>query len=191
MLINTNLFESNNMTDLLLINSPLFRDKVDNYDDDFLPPIGLGYIATNLKDNGGDVELLDSVAHNIPLDEIILKINLQKPKFVGINIFSPNFELVREIIERSEKNIHFIVGGKATKDSYQEILSFNTENSLDIVIGDGEHIVTDIVKDNLRERPIISKEIMRVFSVTQGSIYFLKDISNIPLDRIFFLMNLT
>ena len=34
---------------ILLINSPLFREKQINDDADLLPPIGLGYIATQLK----------------------------------------------------------------------------------------------------------------------------------------------
>ena len=34
--------EENRSLDVLIINSPLFRDKVDGYDEDSLPPLGLG-----------------------------------------------------------------------------------------------------------------------------------------------------
>ena len=44
----------------LLINSPLFKIAEENYDEDSLPPIGLGYIATNLQKNDIECELIDS-----------------------------------------------------------------------------------------------------------------------------------
>lgn len=33
--------------DVLLINSPLFRNKIGDFNEDTLPPLGIGYIATN------------------------------------------------------------------------------------------------------------------------------------------------
>ena len=46
-----------------LINSPLFLDKTIN--EDSLPPLGQGYIATSLKNSGIDVSLIDCVKEKI------------------------------------------------------------------------------------------------------------------------------
>jgi hypothetical protein len=59
----------------LLINSPLFKIAEENYDEDSLPPIGLGYIATNLQKNDIECELIDCISENISSKEIINIIN--------------------------------------------------------------------------------------------------------------------
>src|SRR3989344_5436151 len=128
------------MVNTLLINSPLFRDKVENYLEDSLPLLGLGYIATELKKSNITVNIVDSVSKNIPLEKLVEFIESQKPEFIGLNIFSTNFCLVQEIIERIKSKTHFLVGGQTTKSTYEKIITFNTKNPLDIIIGDGEYI---------------------------------------------------
>ena len=76
-----------------LINSPLFLDKT--IDEDSLPPLGQGYIATSLKNTDIDVFLIDCVKEKITALEIINKINSDHPKYVGINIFTQNYEIVK------------------------------------------------------------------------------------------------
>jgi len=76
---------------VLLINSPLFRHKNLLYDEDSLPPIGLGYIGTQLRQHGIEVELIDAVDQRIPLDILIDQITKAAPDFVGINVFATNY----------------------------------------------------------------------------------------------------
>src|SRR5437764_572957 len=52
---------------VLLINSPLFRDYNPLYDEDSLPPIGLGYIGTQLRLNGIETYLINEIS-DVPLD---------------------------------------------------------------------------------------------------------------------------
>lgn len=59
------------MNDVLIINSPIFKYKLETYDEDSLPPIGLGYIATGLQNSGITVDLLDAFANNTPISEIL------------------------------------------------------------------------------------------------------------------------
>src|SRR5690349_3177980 len=131
---------------VILVNSPLFREKNKLYEEDSLPPIGLGYIATQLKANGVDVELIDAVDRCIPLEDLIRELTSRKPEFIGVNIFTTNYELVKELVEALEFSTHFVVGGLSTKDLYKKILSWKIDNPLDIVTGDGELIMVDIVK---------------------------------------------
>lgn len=84
---------------VIIINSPLFRYRNELYDEDSLPPIGLGYIATHLNQNGIAVELIDAVDQRISLQELIDMLSCQKPNFIGVNIFTTNYELVKDLIE--------------------------------------------------------------------------------------------
>ena len=41
---------------VLIVNTPLFQKHSESYDEDSLPPYGLGYIATNLQNNNINVK---------------------------------------------------------------------------------------------------------------------------------------
>ena len=171
------------MLDILLINSPLYDRKVKN-DEQFLPPFGLGYIGNELKKNNLKVELLDCVLDNLTMSEIVEFIQSKQPKFVGINIFSVNFELVKKIIEKYPDDTTFLVGGRSTKALYKEILSFETENKIVVVIGEGDYIVSDIVQGNVKERPSYTwGENRIIYTVDSKSIYFPHDLSLLSPDR--------
>ena len=171
--------------DILIINSPLFRDKVDGYDEDSLPPLGLGYIATNLLNNGMTVELLDAVEENVPIGTLLAIIRQKCPRYVALNIFTTNLHLVREIVESINGGVRFIIGGLATKNLYRTIMRWNTSCPVDIVIGEGDFVVSAIVQKNPLD--IISQDgNKRVITVSMSSPYFPQNISNIPLDRSFF-----
>lgn len=176
----------NQTLEVLIINSPLFRDKVDDYNEDSLSPLGLGYIATDLWSNGITVELLDAVSLNIPISEILDIVRKKQPEFVAINVFTTNLHLVKEIVESLDKKVKCIVGGLAVKNFYREILSWNTSCFLNIVIGEGDFVVTAIVQERILD-VIYQQENKRVISVSVSSIYFPADISNISLDRSFFI----
>ena len=60
---------------------------------------------------------------------------------MGINIFTANEHIVRDIIEQCKVKVDFIVGGQAVKFMYPEILNFATENNMHIIIGEGEYII--------------------------------------------------
>lgn len=177
--------EENRSLDVLIINSPLFRDKVDGYDEDSLPPLGLGYIATDLLSNGITVELLDAVEANTPLDTLLAVIHQRRPHYVALNVFTTNLHLVRELVESIDGGVRFIIGGLATKNLYQTILRWNISCPVDIVIGEGDFVVSAIVQG--KHLDIIFQDgNKRVITVSVTSPYFPHDISNIPLDRSFF-----
>lgn len=172
---------------IIIINSPLFRDTNTLYDEDSLPPIGLGYIATVLQNNGIDVKLIDAVHQRMPLTDLIDTVTAVKPDFIATNIFTTNYELVKEFAEAINFTTHFIIGGLSTKELHKDIIKWSTPNNIDIVTGDGELITLDIVKNQLQEVPMLSGGNRRVFLVDAKSRYEVKDISDVPLDRSFFL----
>ena len=87
------------MKKFILINSPIFWDSTKE-NEQYLSPLGLGYIATYLeKTNDIDVEIVDCVKDRKSVQDIISYIDKTKPDFVGINIFTQNYELVKNIVE--------------------------------------------------------------------------------------------
>lgn len=171
---------------VLILNSPLFRHTNKLYDEDSLPPIGLGYIATILQQNNIDVKLIDAVADKISLNNLIENINEEKPDFIASNIFTTNYNLVKDLIESISYKAHIIIGGLSTKELYKKIIDWKTENKIDIVTGDGEFITLAIVTDTLKDEPFIKAANRRVFHVNSSSHYIVNDISNVPLNRGFF-----
>lgn len=171
---------------VLIINSPLFRDINKLYDEDSLPPIGLGYIATILQQNHIDVELIDAVASKIPLNKLIETINTKKANFIASNIFTTNYDLVKDLIESINYKAHIIIGGLSTKELFKNILDWKTKNKIDIVTGDGELITLAIITGAVKDKPVIETNNRRVFQVNNNSNYILSDISSVPLNRDFF-----
>ncbi len=172
---------------VIIINSPLFRERNELYDEDSLPPIGLGYIATLLQNDGIDVELIDAVFQRIPLNDLVNTLKEIKPDFIATNIFTTNYDLVKEMAEAVDFETHFIIGGLSTKQLYKDIFQWNINNEIDIVTGDGELIALDIVKNKIKEAPVHSETKRRFFLVDSKSKYEVKDISTVPLNRSFFL----
>ena len=85
------------MKKFMLINSPIFWDSTKE-NEQYLSPLGLGYIATYLeKINDIDVEIVDCVKDRKSVQDIISYIDKTKPDFVGINIFTQNYEKNKNI----------------------------------------------------------------------------------------------
>jgi radical SAM superfamily enzyme YgiQ (UPF0313 family) len=169
--------------DILLINSPLYREST-TLTEEYLPPLGLIYIATYLKEHNIQVELLDSVSDKLGIKDIIDYVNLRSPKYIGINIFTINYDYVKEICENIDKSIKIIIGGNLTKFTYEKI-SFWECSNITIVIGEGEKIVYDILMDSIKEEPFYSFRNTSVYEVNKNSEYFVEDINRLNLDRTF------
>lgn len=172
------------MKKFVLINSPLFWKRT-NEEEEYLSPLGLGYIATYLKKVGLEVLLLDSVKERLGVEDILKQVSEIKPEFVGINVFTQNYELVQYIIEKMSIQCECFVGGQVVKSIYETILDWKTSNKVNIIIGEGELIIPAIVLENCKEKPIEHLDNKFVYKVDMNSQYFPKDISKIYLDRSF------
>lgn len=173
--------------EILVINSPIFEDKNDSNKEDYLPPLGLGIITTNLKSNGFEVKFIDSIAENRSIKDILNTINDSKPSSIAINVFSTNYKNVKKIVESVKIKTKFIIGGISTRTLYEEIFKWETENKINIVYGDGEIIISQIINNNTIEQPSAEKDTKRFFIVSKNSKYYVKDISNDKLDRKLFI----
>lgn len=172
------------MKKFVLINSPLFWERT-NEEEEYLSPLGLGYIATYLKKVGLEVLLLDSVKERLGVEDILKQVSEIKPEFVGMNVFTQNYELVQYIIEKMSLQCECFVGGQVVKSIYETILDWKTSNKVNIIIGEGELIIPAIVLENCKEKPIEHLDNKFVYKVDSNSQYFPEDISKIYLDRSF------
>ncbi len=180
-----NFLKAKYMKKIIAINSPLFECKNSKNNEDYLPPLGIGIIISSL--NEFDVEFIDSIADNLSLLEILSKIESVKPDFVLINIFTTNFSLVKKIVEETSIQTHWIIGGLSTKSLYSEIFKWDTDNFIDVIYGDGELIVYDIINSTLQEHPQEHKNNRRFFLISDTSVYYVNDISDEKLNRKIFL----
>jgi hypothetical protein len=64
--------------------------------EEYLPPLGLAYIATQLLKAGVEAYIVDCVKERYGINEIFNVLKTQLPDFVGINVFTQNYETVRE-----------------------------------------------------------------------------------------------
>lgn len=170
------------MNRFLLINSPIYWDSTAE-NEQYLSPLGLGYIATYLEKAGIEVELLDCVKGRISVSDILRRIAVSGANYVGMNIFTQNYDIVRYIMEKNETECTCFIGGPAVKFLYPELLDWSTKNKLYIIIGDGELIIPQIVLGNCLQSSECGRDTKLVYRVDATSPYFPKDISTIYLNR--------
>jgi len=170
--------------DLLLVNSPLYSEGQSN-NEDYLPPIGLAYIATYAFDKGKRVSILDAINRGLSVKEVIDEINHSNPTYLGINLFSTNYELVKKICESINENIKILIGGNITTFCYKDISEWNTKSKTFIVIGEGEKIVFDIISDNIQEQAFYTYQNAYTYMVNKESVYFNKELDLLHLNRRF------
>lgn len=170
------------MKKFILFNSPIFWDATKEKEQ-YLSPLGLGYIATYLEKAGIDVTIVDCVKERKSVNDIVDFINKTHTDYIGINIFTQNYEMVKYIIESITITCDCFIGGQVVKSIYLDILRWNTQNRLNIIIGDGEFIIPALVSGRCKQIPEQENDQKVVYRVNKNSEYFPKDISNIFLNR--------
>lgn len=95
-----------------------------------VPPLGLGYLATALRKNGFEVEIVDCIKRKFNLKALKQYIQKIKPRCVGIQFFSCDFDRVKEIskfIKEIEPYITIVLGGPHPSGNPQETLKIFKE----------------------------------------------------------------
>lgn len=130
-----------------------------------------------------DVTIVDCVKERKSVNDIVDFINKTHPNYIGINIFTQNYEMVKYIIESITITCDCFIGGQVVKSIYLDILRWNTQNRLNIIIGEGEFIIPALVSGRCKQIPEQENDQKVVYRVNKNSEYFPKDISNIFLNR--------
>lgn len=132
---------------ILLINPPLFTilSKYKKSQTNIWPPIGLLSVASFLRNKGVEVEFLDLVMLNKPIEELLDKISRLNPQLIGLTCMSTQFPVCVNIARLLKKNfdIPIAFGGVHPTVEPEEVLS---EPCVDFVIrGEGEMSIYNLV----------------------------------------------
>ena len=184
-MVSTSLFYAKPETKIALFNSPIYPESQDDKEE-HLPPLGLGYIATELNRAGISAEIVDCVYNQLGIAETVEIINKGSFDYVGFNIFSINIEIVKAILLRLERGVHVFLGGKVVEYICDEVSQWGYHYPITAIIGEGELIFPSLILNNCTEAPIATDGSFSVYRVDVNSAYFPKDLDAITLDRTLF-----
>lgn len=113
-------------------------------------PLGLAYIAAVARDNGFDLEIIDSYAEDLSIDETIERVFANNPRVVGISTVTPTvpsvLAIAKGIREKFNGNPPLIVSGGAHSNIMPgQILSTGL---IDVAVrGEGELTFLELLKN--------------------------------------------
>ncbi|MFJ7523961.1 B12-binding domain-containing radical SAM protein [Streptomyces griseus] len=139
--------------DALFVNAPLrdyeLRPRTNDYT---LPVLGMAYIATYAQQIGGyNVGVLDAEAHGLGVAATARAINEARPRWVGMNLLAPTYEMSATIAAALDPGIALMVGGHHAKAMPDRILADPRMSNLRaLVVGEGEPRVAALLADEQR-----------------------------------------
>lgn len=170
------------MTDCILFNSPIHYD-YKGEKEEYLPPLGLGYIATQLVEEGVDSEIVDCVKEGIGVEGIKKILKKKQPRYIGFNIFTQNYNIVKELVENCPIKATIFLGGQVIKSIHREVLDWSVKNEIILIIGEGELIFPSLINKTCCEEPTIQNGNKSVYTVDKNSRYFPSNLNEIRIDR--------
>lgn len=135
--------------DLILINAPL-RDYAERprVNDFTLPVLGMGYLATYATARGFNVGVLDAEAHGLPVAHTIRLVNQAEPRWVGLNLLAPTYEVSARIAAGLAPGIQLMLGGHQAKAMPTRILTDpRMAAARALVLGEAETRVAALLAD--------------------------------------------
>src|SRR3989339_695890 len=133
------------MSDILLVNTPIARTRPIADPDESVPPIGIGYIYTQLSRSGYQCQFVDANVGSMLPQDIVRLINEADAEYVGLNVFSSNLTIIRHIVESAEPRKKLLLGGPAVRFLVPEIKQWNPSGTITVVVGESELILPDIL----------------------------------------------
>lgn len=142
--------------DALFVNAPLrdyaLRARVNDYT---LPTLGMAYIATYASQAGFNVGLLDAEALGLGIQQTIDLINQARPRWVGMNLLAPTYQLSARFSDGLDPGIRLMVGGHHAKAMPHRVLQDPRFSRLHaLIIGEGETRVAALLADETRRRDL-------------------------------------
>jgi radical SAM superfamily enzyme YgiQ (UPF0313 family) len=122
------------------------------------PPLGLGYLASYLKQHNIEAVIIDGLRDNLSVDKLLKQILSEKPHAVGITCLTAFYNEVVELSRLVKKNnLLCIIGGvHPTFLPYQTLLDSKADY---VICGEGEIALTKLIKNDF-----INNNILGVYS---------------------------
>lgn len=179
--------------DALFVNAPLrdydLRARINDFT---LPVLGMAYIATYAKTRGFNVGVLDAEVHGIGPTRAAAIVNEVAPRWAGLNLLAPTYEMSASIAGALDPEILLMLGGHQAKAMPTQILQdprMRTCHAL--VMGEAETRVLELLRDPdaRRDLPLVMwlDPLTQMPAVGRGAAsYLVPDIDELPfVDRTF------
>jgi anaerobic magnesium-protoporphyrin IX monomethyl ester cyclase len=109
-------------------------------------PLGIGYLASYLRQAGYQVKIFESLSDNFSFNDLDRQIESFKPNLLGISVMTPSYPRAVEICEqvKSEYNIKTVLGGHHVSAVKEDVLRQSQDVDF-AVIGEGERTLLELV----------------------------------------------
>jgi anaerobic magnesium-protoporphyrin IX monomethyl ester cyclase len=147
--------EPGERADVVFVNAPLRDYEERPRTNDFtLPVLGMAYIATYARAHGFKAGLLDAEAHGLPIRAAAEIINAHAPRWVGLNLLAPTYEMSARLAAVLSPDIDLVVGGHHARALPARVLRDpRLSRCRALVIGEAELRVAELLSDvNRREQ---------------------------------------
>lgn len=139
-----------------------------------MPFLGIMSVATVIKKNNYNVEILDLSGHKNYVEDFLTYINNKKYDIIGFTVSTPQYPYVIKMVEKIPTSIKKIIGGSHVTScyaSYKHIKNERTIKNIDdienffdhIFVGDGEISILEFLKGNLTSKVIDADESDELF----------------------------
>lgn len=146
------------MSDVLLINPPMWAPQEHSAFSALCPPLGLGYLAACLGQEGVSVKILDLNVSSDPMGDLKAKFNQEAPRMVGITGVTQNFALalgIARAVKAMNSRVFVVMGGPHVSYLDQETLA---EPAVDAVVRfEGEQTILDLYHELQSDAPDLSR----------------------------------
>ncbi len=182
-------------TTLLLINTPTldYSNSPKSEGANRIPPFGLGYLATAATQviSRDSIQVLDAENEELSLPEILSHVAQIDPEYIGLNVTSPNFHLVRELVTalgKARGNTIFIGGPHVSLTGPSILKDSAFDNTILFAsFGASESALRAFLAGTpLREIPNIAYTDIGKVIETEKSCIQVEEFVNMHLDRTFF-----
>jgi len=139
------------MSDIILIKPPLLGEEIYGEMSDvgaYDPPLGLAYLAANLRRSQISVEIIDASATRLTCDDVVSLVVEKAPRYVGITAVTLDIynaaQLAHKIKQKNKESITIIGGVHLTAVPGETMEKFP---QFDIgVIGEGETTLVEVIQ---------------------------------------------
>lgn len=135
--------------DILLVNSPIHDYlRYPHFESVHSPPLGLLSLATTAARDGFRPSVYDAELHQATADQVVSEVRRVRPRWVGLNAFSVNIEVVKGIVRRlTAEPVRIMVGGPHVSNVSDTLLVEDFGESVVFVRGDAETAVVQLLGD--------------------------------------------
>ena len=120
-----------------------------NYDAHVIhPPLGLGYLASFLRNKKHEVSIFDGTLKNASIQNFVTAVEKFGPDLVGISVLTRGYKQAKEIIGALKsrfKNLQIVIGGAQLSAAPEEVMK---DLKADFgVVGEGEITLWELVEE--------------------------------------------